>query len=138
VDMQALFLVGLLFLTLCGRIVVQAAAVQEDSSRELANKGTITTGLWPGAIPPWEPFLSYLRGSSSADAQEADGSTGYVSFPTPGPKAVKQNPNAKCGLNVFGRCNKGNYCKSVSYDQYRCTKCEKNMKCTGDGKMGPQ
>ena len=90
--MQVLFLVGL-FLTLCGRIVVQAAAVQEDSSRELANKGTITTGLWPGAIPPWEPFLSYLRGSSSANAQEADGS-GFVSFPTPGPKVVKPNPNA--------------------------------------------
>ena len=65
-----------------------------------------------------------------------DGS--WQSFPTPGPKPVKLNPNTKCQLQVFGRCNSGEYCKSISYDKYQCTKCIKNMVCSGDGKMGPQ
>jgi len=197
--MNVFVLVIMLVLALCGR----SAVVQEEETRDLATKGTITTGYWPGGIPPWKgeenncrqifpsmntdnpcvscrsgsycsckyvypgpapkmqcvacktsnicpgngkwyppkkppaatDVMSYLRGSSSADAQSADGS--WQSFPTPGPKVVKQNPNAKCQLNVFGRCNSGDYCKSVSYDQYRCTKCEKNKKCTGDGRMGP-
>jgi hypothetical protein len=61
----------------------------------------------------------------------------WKSFPTPGPKTTKQNPNAKCALQTFGRCNSGDYCKSISYDKYQCTKCPKDKKCTGDGKMGP-
>uniref|UniRef100_A0A6C0H3B0 Uncharacterized protein n=1 Tax=viral metagenome TaxID=1070528 RepID=A0A6C0H3B0_9ZZZZ len=62
---------------------------------------------------------------------------GWQSFPTPAPRTVKQNPNVKCAIQTFGRCNSGEYCKSISYDKYRCTSCPKNKRCTGDGKMGP-
>ncbi len=62
---------------------------------------------------------------------------GWKSFPTPGPKKVKSNPNAKCTLQTFGRCNPGEYCKGIGYDKYQCTTCPRDKKCTGDGKMGP-
>lgn len=64
-----------------------------------------------------------------------DGS--WQSFPTSGPKPVKSNPNVKCSIQTFGRCNSGEYCKSISYDKYQCTKCPKNNTCTGDGKNRP-
>ena len=94
---------------------------------------------YPGKKPPAETFgaiMSRLRGAEPAAS--SDGS--WQSFPTPGPKPVarpKQNPNAKCGLRIFGRCDAGSYCRSVSYDKYACTKCKSGQKCTGDGMMGP-
>lgn len=74
----------------------------------------------------------FFRGSNKLFP---DGS--WQSFPTPGPKNVKSNPNAKCQLQSFGRCESGMYCKGISYDKYQCTKCSKGMVCTGDGKMSP-
>lgn len=172
-------------------------AAGESQERELG-KG-ITTGNWPGGIPPWagadnqcrrifpasrtdNPCVSCGRGNYCAckysypgpapqfkcfacktsdicpgngikypskkiptsivgnlrgvDADAAaDGS--WKSFPTAAPKVVRKNPNTICQLMQFGRCSSGEYCKSVSFDKYKCTKCLKGNKCTGDGKMGP-
>jgi hypothetical protein len=88
---------------------------------------------------PYFCFLTFLsvisdnlRGLSNIKIEG-----GWNSFPTAGPKIVKQNPNVKCAIQTFGRCESGYYCKSISYDKYQCTKCPKDKKCTGDGKLGP-
>lgn len=88
------------------------------------------------AIEKDEKVLRHNRRNSFRGSNKLpDGS--WQSFPTPGPKPVKSNPNVKCQIQTFGRCNVGEYCKGISYDKYQCTKCLKNMVCTGDGRMGP-